>query len=196
MTARLVFVLLLLPFPNAQAADLLGEIDARLERAEITQGSFRQEKKIRVLKKPLISTGVFTYHRRKGAIWKTLTPVPSVVLVNERRVITRQGEQALPEAFGRVFTAMLGGDLSLLAEGFETSGSHQHATWRLQLIPKEDMLKKLSAGIELTGDKALRLLDITEANGNFTRLSFERISHPAELTPEQETEFDRLSSPR
>lgn len=188
-------LLLLLAFCGSVAADVLNEISARLDTAEITEGNFRQEKRLKVLKKPLISTGTFTYHRSKGVIWKTLTPVPSLLLVNEARLLTHEGEQVMPMAFGRVFSAMLGGDLSRLTEGFDIAGVNQKTSWQLQLKPKDEMLKKIITGIELTGDKRLRLLEISEANGNFTRIEFDQITHPATLNPEQEAEFERLSSP-
>ncbi len=189
-------LLLLLAFCGSVAADVLNEISARLDTAEITEGNFRQEKRLKVLKKPLISAGTFTYHRSKGAIWKTLTPVPSLLLVNEAHLLTHQGEQVMPVAFGRVFSAMLGGDLSRLTEGFDiAAGVNQKNSWQLQLKPKDEMLKKIITGIELTGDNRLRLLEISEANGNFTRIEFDLITHPATLNPEQEAEFERLSSP-
>jgi hypothetical protein len=188
-------LLLLLPFGDCYAQDVLTQIAERIDKAGITQGNFRQEKRLKVLKKPLISTGEFTYHQSKGVIWKTLTPVPSLLLVNETRLLTAQGEQAVPLAFGKVFKAMLGGDLSQLTEGFDITGSNRKPTWQLQLKPKDELLKKIIAGMRLSGDRELRVLEISEANGNLSRIAFDRITHPTELPPEQEADFARLSSP-
>lgn len=191
-----IVILLLLPFGGSLAADdVLAEVAARLEKTEITQGGFKQEKRLKVLKKPLISTGVFTYHQSKGVIWKTLTPVPSLLLVNEKRLLTAQGEQVVPIAFGKVFAAMLGGDLSQLTEGFEITGDNQKNSWQLQLKPRDELLKKIIAGMRLSGDKAVRVLEISEANGAASRIEFNQITHPTTLTPEQEADFERLSSP-
>jgi len=191
-----VIFLLWLPAQGALAADLLADIGARLVKTEITEGRFRQEKTIKVLKKPLISTGTFTYHRKQGVIWQTLTPVPSLLLVNQTRLLTTQGEQALPPAFGRVFTAMFGGDLQAMNEGFAIAGTNDQGAWQLQLQPKDAMLQKIITGMQLSGDKELQRLDIREANGNLTRIIFEHITHPEALTPTQEADFERLSSPR
>jgi len=49
---------------------VLTEIAARLAKTPITQGDFHQQKHLKVLHKPLISTGTFTYHQSKGVIWK------------------------------------------------------------------------------------------------------------------------------
>jgi hypothetical protein len=192
----LAVFLLLMPLRLCQAADLLVDIGARLVKTETTEGRFRQEKKIRVLKKPLISTGLFVYHRSKGVIWQTLEPVPSMLVVNQTRLLTTQGEQTLPPAFGRVFTAMFGGDLQTMKEGFDISGANDKSAWKLQLKPKDALLQKVITAMQLTGNQELQQIEIEEANGNFTRITFEQITHPETLTPAQEADFERLSSPR
>ena len=190
LKACLLFVLLV---DHSYAADVLAEITARLINPPITQGNFQQQKRLKILRKPLISTGTFTYHQSKGVIWKTLTPIPSLLLVNESRLLTGQGEQAVPAAFGKVFKAMLGGDLSQLTEGFLMTGAAQKTDWQLQLTPKDEFLQKIISAISLRGDTELRSLDIQEVTGNLTRISFTQITHPAQLTSEQEADFERLS---
>jgi hypothetical protein len=172
---------------------VLTQITARLVKTPITQGDFEQQKHLKVLHKPLISTGSFTYDQSKGVIWKTQTPVVSILLVNETRFLTGQGEQAVPGIFGKVFKAMLGGDLTVLAEGFELMGSVQKETWQLTLIPRDALLRKVIGKMILSGDKELRDLEIHEAGGNNTRISFKNINHPQHLTAAQDVDFDRLS---
>lgn len=188
-----IALLFLLPFNHSYAADVLDEITARLVKTPIIQGEFQQEKRLKILRKPLLSTGSFTYHHSKGVIWKTLTPIPSLLLVNESHVLTGQGEQAVPPAFGKVFKAMLGGDLSTLSEGFVITGEDKKPTWQLRLTPKDELLKKLISAMVLSGDNDLRLVEIRETGGNVTRIIFAQITHPTQLTPEQEADFERLS---
>jgi len=171
----------------------LTEIAERLAKTPIAQGDFHQQKHLKVLHKPLISTGTFTYHQDKGVIWKTLTPVISLLLVNESKLLTGQGEQAVPAAFGKVFKAMLGGDISTLTEGFNITGIDQKTSWQLELIPKDDMLKKIISTMVLSGDTELRNLEIREAGGNVTLITFTNITHPTQLSGEQEADFERLS---
>lgn len=187
-------LMLVLLVVNQSSADeiALTEISARLIKTPITQGDFHQQKHLKVLRKPLISTGSFTYHQSKGVIWKTLTPVPSILLVNESKLLTGQGEQAVPAAFGKVFKAMLGGDLAELTNGFSITGTNQKTAWQLELIPKDEMLKKIISTIVLSGDTEVRSLEIREAGGNFTQINFEHITHPSDISPEQEADFKRL----
>ena len=180
-------------FNHSHADDVLAKITVRLAKTEITQGNFQQEKRLKILRKPLLSTGIFTYDQSKGVIWKTLTPVASLLLLNDTHLLTGQGEQAVPAAFGKVFKAMLGGDLKQLTDGFSITGSDQEPAWQLELKPKDELLKKIISSIMLSGDNELRLLEIQEAGGNLTRIKFDQITHPTQLTSEQEADFERLS---
>jgi outer membrane lipoprotein-sorting protein len=172
---------------------VLTEIAERLSKTPIAHGDFHQQKHLKVLHKPLISTGTFTYDQNKGVIWKTLTPVESLLLVNESKLITGQGEQAVPAAFGKVFKAMLGGDVATLTDGFAITGTDQKTSWQLELTPKDEMLKLIISTMVLSGDTELRGLEIRETGGNITRITFDNIMHPAQLTDEQQADFERLS---
>jgi len=178
---------------QSYAGDVLAEITARLAKTEITQGDFQQEKQLKILRKPLQSKGTFTYHQSKGVIWKTLSPVASLLLVNDTRLLTGQGEQAVPAALSKVFKAMLGGDLNQLSDGFSITGAAQEASWRLALTPKDELLKKIIGSMVLSGDNELRLLEIQEAGGNMTRITFSQITHPTQLTRQQEADFEHIS---
>lgn len=186
-------LLFLLSFGHSYAGDVLSQINARLAKTVIASGNFQQEKQLKILHKPLVSSGVFTYHQSKGVIWKTLTPVASLLLVNQSHLLTNQGEQAVPATFGRVFQAMLGGDLSRLADDFAITGSDQKTSWQLELKPKDELLQKIISAIVLSGDSELRFLEIQETGGNITHIKFDQISHPTQLTREQESDFERLS---
>lgn len=190
---KTLFLSLLLCAQSIASEEVLTEIAARLAKTPITQGEFHQQKHLKVLHKPLVSTGTFTYDQSKGVIWKTLTPVVSLLLVNESKLLTGQGEQAVPAAFGKVFKAMLGGDLAALADGFNVTGSDRKTSWQLELIPKDDLLKKVISTMLLSGDTELRKLEIREAGGNVTHIAFDNITHPAQLTDEQQADFEHLS---
>jgi hypothetical protein len=186
-------LLFLLSFNLSYADDVLAQITNRLAKKEITQGDFQQVKQLKILRKPLISTGTFTYHQTKGVIWKTQTPVPSLLLVNDAHLLTTQGELEVPAAFGKVFKAMLGGDLNQLNDGFLISGSDQITAWQIELKPKDEQLKKIISSITLSGDNELRVLEIQESGGNISQIKFDKITHPTQLTPEQEADFEHLS---
>ena len=188
-----IMLLLLIPVTQSYATELLADITSRLVKAPISQGTFQQEKHLKILSRPLMSSGLFTYDQSKGVIWKTLVPVPSLLLVNESQLISGQGEQNVPAAFGKVFKVMLGGDLNELTEGFLMTVENKNNTWQLQLTPTDEFIQKIISTINLSGDNELRVLELQEVNGNFTRISFTQITHPNQLSTEQEADFERLS---
>jgi hypothetical protein len=188
-----IIFLLLIPVTQSYASELLADITSRLVKASITQGTFQQEKQLKILSRPLMSSGLFTYDQSKGVIWQTLAPVPSLLLVNESQLISGQGEQNVPAAFGKVFKALLGGDLHELTESFLMTGENKNNTWQLQLTPTDEFLQKIISTITLRGDSELRALELQEVTGNFTRISFTQITHPNQLGTEQEADFERLS---
>jgi len=49
-------LLFMLSSDHGYAGDLLTQITARMTKSEITQGDFQQEKRLKILRKPLIST--------------------------------------------------------------------------------------------------------------------------------------------
>lgn len=194
MKLLIVLLMSILTAGLARAEQLtLTDIAALKTKAPITQGSFQQTKQLKVLRKPLLSNGEFTYDQSKGVIWKTLKPMKSLLLVNGSKLLTGQAQQAVPAAFGKVFTALLGNNIEQLQEGFEASALGPAARWRVQLIPKDAFLKKIISKMTLLGDTELRSLEIIEASGNSTQIQFDNINHPLTLTPEQIADFERLS---
>ena len=187
-----LFLLLYLLIKPCYASDEFVDISGRLLKMPLTQGVFKQEKRLKILRNPLISSGIFTYDHSKGIIWKTVTPIPSILLIDELRLLTGQGEQMVPQAFGRVFKAILGGDLDQLSESFIITGENK-SVWQLTLTPRDEFLKKIISTISLCGDKDLRSLDIQEVTGNLTHISFTEITHPDQLSNEQTADFERLS---
>jgi Outer membrane lipoprotein carrier protein LolA len=186
-------VLFLLTASVGMADELLDQIQARLTRAAITRGAFEQTKQLKVLRKPLVSNGTFIYDKSRGIAWKTLSPVPSLLLISDTRLWTAQGEQPVPAAFGKVFQAMLGADLAQLAAAFEITGAARKTSWQVSLVPRDEMLKKVISRMQLSGDHELRLLEIFETNGNSSTLRFQNISHPDRLAVGEEADFAHLS---
>lgn len=188
-----IILLFLSLFNLAYADDLLNKIAAQVSNSTLTLGSFQQEKHLKFLKKPLLSTGTFIYDQDKGVLWKTLTPIVSTLLINETQLASEQGEQAIPPAFGRIFKVLLGGELSRLSEDFEVTGTGQQSAWQLQLLPKDQLLKKIISTIRLQGDKEIRSWELQEINGNVTQINFSQISHPQNLSSEQLKGFESVS---
>lgn len=187
-----ILFVIIVSIRSSYADEVFNKITERITKTKITEGTFQQEKRLRFLKKPLISGGKFIYEQYKGVLWKTEKPIESAVLIRESQLITAQGGQALPLAFGGVFKSLLGGDVARLNADFEVNGTEQKGAWGIRLIPKDEMMKKVIGEIRLRGDTEIRQWELQETGGNLTRIDFTRISHPNALTEEQQAEFERF----
>ena len=86
----------------------------QLQHLNSLEGEFSQQRHIRVLSLPLISTGSFNYKRGQGLIWETLTPIQNrveispgqgIVMTNNREAVqTIASSQFLAEIFLAVFS--------------------------------------------------------------------------------------------
>lgn len=186
-------LLLLLLSGLVQAEESLALIQSRLTQTEIVQGRFSQEKQLKFLSKPLLSQGEFVFWQNRGVLWQTLSPIASTVLINNTRLLSSQGEQAIPVSFGQLLPALLGGDWPRLQSDFHVSATIQAQGWQLELVPKDPLLAKIIARLLISGDSELRQLDIHEVSGNSSILRFDDIRHPAQLLPAHISEFERLS---
>ncbi len=187
-----IFIALCLMVDMAVAEDVLQQIQNQLSQAKIASGQFQQEKQLKFLKKPLISSGDFTYQHKVGLVWKTNSPFTSTLLLSETRLISNQIEREIPIGFGRIFASVLGGDIQQLDQDFVINSQLKNHTWDLTLNPKNQALSKAIVMLKLTGDSELRLLEIHEVNGNVARIQFDKITHPTELSPQQVTDFEQL----
>ena len=119
----------------------------------------------------------------------------SSLLINDSRLISEHDTQAVPTIFAKTFKAILGGDFAALTDSFNISISDKSTGWQMLLTPKDEFLKKIITSISLSGDSDLTSLIIREASGNNSQIIFSNITHPNELTFEQQTNFARLSPP-
>lgn len=190
----LVLLLLFLFLPNnhVYAGEVLAQINKQLAKAPLTQGKFQQEKRLKFLTKPLISNGHFFYHQNQGVIWQTQTPVQSTLIINDAAMLSDQGKQNLPPAFGSVFKALLGGEINTLAQNFIVTAKQQAKSWQLELKPNNAMLQQAISTISISGDTEVREWELQETSGNLTSIQFSEITHPAQLSDEQQADFARF----
>ncbi|WP_423194279.1 LolA family protein [Cupriavidus sp. H18C2] len=75
----------------AHAADLLGDVAARLADAPVIRGQFEQTRKLPGFSHPLVSRGDFVLAKSRGVVWATREPFASSLLVTPDRLVMRGG---------------------------------------------------------------------------------------------------------
>jgi outer membrane lipoprotein-sorting protein len=181
----------------------LDAVRQRIAQVEVLRGGFEQEKRVAGFDNPLRSQGRFLLARGKGVVWTTLKPFPSEMVVTRERILSVDGagnrkveadasqQPALREINAMMF-ALVDGDISVLASRFDIAAQALPGTaWSLTLTPKAAAVAKLFARIDLRGDRYVRQVSLTEANGDRTTLKFLDLSEtPARLSADEAQRFE------
>ena len=148
----------------------------KLERMSCT---FREDKHIALLARPLRSTGTIHFQRDQGIARTTLTPKRQQVVLTPTMLRVRKGTQVeeVPldkskdlKAFALIFPTLLRGERAELERAFDL-GLYGSATdwWALTFTPKTDSLRKLVRRVVVFGRKAqVVALQVVEASGDTT----------------------------
>lgn len=165
------------------AANTLDAIQQLLLKPTAMHGQFTQEKKITVLKQPLISNGQFWLAQNKGLVWKTENPITSELIITETDVqfseqLSGNMERSMRH-ISNIFNALLNADFTELEKQFEITHSEIHADnhWQLKLSPKSLLIKKALAEITVKGSTSLSSILLTEKSGDHTFININNVTH-------------------
>jgi hypothetical protein len=149
----------------------------------VVRATFVQEKRIKALRRPLISSGGFLFSKQHGARWQTRKPFTNTVVITQDRLtqINRHGDvetfsssrHPMMKAMTKVFTAMLAMDPDEVPQHFGVHARIQDATWTIGLVPREAKMRKLIHAIVLQGDGPhMTQLTMFEQYGDITSFRF------------------------
>lgn len=176
----------------AMADSGLAGLHERLIRSDVLRADFRQEKKLRVLSRPLISNGKLVFAAGEGVLWQVLEPHEVFILMKpgelvewDRQSGTRRVDTKSNPAFSAmtdVILATLTGDTQVLRRHFDLSVAPLESGWRLTLRPKSNDLGAIISEIQVSGDQFIEGVRVTEAKGDTTEIQFSGFRvEPAEL---------------
>lgn len=154
---------------------------------------FQEEKKVRILQRPLRSTGQLIFLPQKGLYRQLVTPFQQELLITTAAVQQRHDDgrvetmtldklpfaKALVEGLLTVFS----GSWESIHRHFQVYFSAADQQWKLGLMPKHTMLSQVISCIILEGEKHQVLsLWVHETNGDVTH---DRFTNSQILPPEQ-----------
>ena len=185
--------------PAAARADVLDDIKTQLAPFSALRGSFRQVKTIKILKRPLRSSGEFLLAKDQGALWRTLKPSVSTVKVTSSEVAQikdgkvgfRMGVEDQPalRMVTKVLFAVFAADVDELKRHFDITGESKAGRWQAELKPKEPLVAKVIPLIRMRGSKVLDAIQISEANGDLTAIDFAGVELDAKLRADESALF-------
>ena len=165
LTALALSVALLAAPGTARAADdpsaLLDTIMGLLAARPGHQNTFREEKTVPHLTRPLVSSGVLVYRRPDHMEKRTLSPLREDLVVDGRRASVTAGDNP-PHVLDvdahaelriviDTFLGILSGDLNRLRADFDVTAEGSTALWRITLLPRGAEARKLLRGASVTG---------------------------------------------
>jgi hypothetical protein len=146
------------------------------------QADFTQEKHLKILIRPIISTGTFIFQTPQSLRWEYRSPVPSILLMHGGRVkkfIEKDGQLVEDKGMGLDSMQVVLGEISNWLDGrfsdndmFSVSFPNKSS---VLLTPKEQALAGMISKIELKLADQKGLLDeviIFEGLDSYTRMIF------------------------
>ncbi|MDZ5459468.1 outer membrane lipoprotein carrier protein LolA [Azohydromonas lata] len=181
---------------------IVAQVRERLVQAPVLRGEFEQRKTVKGFKNPLLSRGDFIVARERGVLWHTREPFASTLTLTRERLLSRAADGSVAmrldareepgaRAVNELLFALMAADLPTLAQRFRVEGELQGAEgWRLQLTPRDAALAQWVGRIEIEGDRHVRVVRLSEAQGDATAIRFSALATAASLTREEAVRFE------
>jgi outer membrane lipoprotein-sorting protein len=182
LSALPVIVLVLLLF--CPVTLLLATAASRPEPLHVqsVQADFIQEKHLKILARPIISTGTFAFQAPRSLRWEYRTAIPSILLMHDGKVtkfIQRDGKFVEDKGMGLDSMQVVLGQIASWLDGRFTDNDMFSVAFSdprtILLTPKTEALAGLISRIELRLAAEKGLLDkvtIYEGPGSYTQMTF------------------------
>ncbi len=154
----------------------LEALSQKIGLADVMRGTFEQIRVVKVLKRPLKSSGSFIFSKKNGLMWRIQKPFITDVIMNNGKLIQRtpgRASQILdandnPSAriMADVFNALFSQDQIILNRYFNQFYLESKPTWLLGLMPKDKNLAKVMARVVIEGEDKIQRIIIEEINGD------------------------------
>ena len=163
----------------------LTEVQRLLGGHSMVCANFTQEKLLKALNRPLISTGRLVFVTGKGVLWQVREPFPARLLIKSN-FLTRWNDQGdaqnisldqtpVFQALSHVFLALFSGKTEKLRDIFDVEIQSGQSAWRLTLVPKTKVIAAIMGRIHASGSRFVEDIFIEENRGDRTSIRFEDI---------------------
>ena len=181
MLVKQIFFLLALLLCTAVQAAAADTPPATFQLHSV-KADFTQEKNLKILARPIISTGTFTFQAPQSLRWEYQSPVHSILLMHDGKIkkfIERDGKLAEDQGMRLDSMQVVLAEISNWLDGRFTDNVMFTVSFpdkkTVLLTPKDQGIAALISTIELKLGEQAGLLDavtIFEGPGSFTRLTF------------------------
>ncbi len=172
-------------------------VNKLLRDAKCIRADFAEEKKIKVLKRPLRSSGQIVFSGKLGLYRALKDPFVQELLVTPQGIAQRDDagkidkvdveKQPLAKGFIDAFLLVFSGDDKALGADFELYFDGDESAWTMGFVPKKKPLSTFIASMVVTGKRGVfDTLLVNEVNGDKTSTKFTNVVTDKELLPEEQ----------
>lgn len=173
--------LLLACFSASSFAFSQKDLVVLLQKPQIVQGDFTQQRFLKSLPQPINANGVFTLIAKKGLLWEMQKPFASQMRVTPNSIAQWNGSAWLESnQMGQsqqisLFLGLLGGDIAALENQFSLALSGNEKSWTLTLTPNSLLMKQIFTQIQIKGDSLVKEIELSETQGDRTLIRFTQL---------------------
>ena len=166
---------------------------------------FREEKRITLLREPLVSRGSILFAPPDRLLLQVASPIPSTVLLEGDRLSLASGgdrqslyigSHPLLKGMSESIRLLLAGDTATLEQRFEMRSQQRsdgREGWELVLAPREAPLRSSIRSMRICGMASkLAEFEVSEANGDSTTLVFSSVNASRNFSASEIAEIFRL----
>ncbi|MBQ9682423.1 MAG: outer membrane lipoprotein carrier protein LolA [Neisseriaceae bacterium] len=156
------------------------EIAANMQKSQVVSGKFTQNRHLRGMDKPMQTQGQFALAQNHGLLWQVETPLTLKLRLTQNGVEQWnnpknqwiKSKQAGQSAQFELFTALLGGNISVLNQHFTPKANGSPQNWTLTLEPKSAMMKQIFTQISVQGGNTVSQVILQEKQGDKVEIQF------------------------
>jgi outer membrane lipoprotein-sorting protein len=166
---------------------------AQLARVPSLRAHFREEKRIQLLRQPLVSEGTLVFARPNWVLRLTESPEPAAVLLRDgtltvqdpggRRVLQLDASPLL-RGFVECFAYVLSGERAALERHYRIDFQARADSWLLRLTPRDPRLLRMVKQLSFVGQGAhVTRMELLETSGDVTGMEFSQVEFGPALSP-------------
>ncbi len=166
---------------TVQSQQQLDVLSKKMVQANVLRGDFKQIRVVKVLKRPLKSSGSFIFSKKHGLLWRIQKPFATDVLMHDGKLVQRTpgrpaqvidaGDNPSARIMADVFSALFSQDKEMLDRYFNQFFLASESGWLLGLTPKNKALSRVVAQVILGGEDEISSIVIDERNGDRAEIS-------------------------
>ena len=167
----------------------------KLQKNKLLRSRFTQERRLKILTKPLISEGQLNYFSGKGIIWEIETPIKSKVIISQNKIteINLNENPVSRPNLGGIYTALdalFNGNKGIINKNFTINYDGSIKNWHIELTPKFAPLNKIFKTIEMHGENQIKRITLNDNNQDSTVITLGSVqANPQAITSAEEAYF-------